>query len=731
MANPGLIRQTTLEAATEGVQVITKAFERSIMEDAGQLGWFVDVTNDTFSFMQTDRDFKGFLFGAGGADTWDMGLKRLSTELYAFRNYPADDDYTDFRVRELQASRIPHANVVAWGAAGDGATDDRSAISDALSELKTAGGGELFFPPGTFRMSTGISDSDLKGITIRGSGITTSTLKLDDVAARHFAFTASEGITFRDLTFQGAGSTTASNVGGGINMPLGSKSFNEGHRFENLQFLSMSETAIEVPTSRGLVISNVKIEDNALDMVDLTSPFTAHIESLLMVNGQQRGLYIHGGGKDVGVYASRAFQCGIGYEVDAAAVVFSGCTAEDGQNRSASFPGYGFVAGDTNSLVTLLNTCVISTAGITPYVENTGSEFAKFNARNVMAGVTVTESNAGGASAFSSEIDAQAGIDISGGALKIAGSTVIDASENADFGGTLAVGGNTSFGGDASFGNTVAIRFKDAGGSLRNVLTVGADDDVVIGGTSLDDIRFNIANRADHVVFTTVGVGINQSSPGAELHVVSQAAGRVGLIVDTAASPSANCAQFQINGTTRWSMDYRDSTGQMLQLATYDIGINTGRRIWIGENSNSTTPAAGHVIFRDLNSVSNYVWVDGSGDIRTGGTAPVFAQDASGIVVGTQTSWHKAKYNINDWDGAGALQRIIDTDLHSFQFKDCGQRGDKLMHGFVIHDRDAWYAMNTAHNQTPVLDVPEVLGTLTAAVKHLAADVAELKREVG
>jgi hypothetical protein len=394
MANPGLIRQTTLEAATEGVQVITKAFEREIMEDAGQLGWFVDVTNDTFAFMQTDRDFKGFVFGAGGADTWDMGLKRLGSELMSFRNYPDDDDQVDFRVRELQASRIPHANVIAWGATGDGTTDDRSAISNALTELKTAGGGELFLPPGTFRMSTGISESDLKGITIRGAGITATTLKLDDVAVRHFIFTSAEGITFKDLTFQGAGSTTASNAGGGVNMPLGSNTFNEGHRFENLQFLEMSETAIEVPTSRGLVISNVKIDDNNLDMVELDSAFAASIESLIMTNGQQRGLYIHSESRDVTVRSSRSDACGIGFEVDQSGVYFQGVSAVEGANRSASFPGYGFVVGHTESQVLAHNVLVSSAAGITPIIENSGGLFRRTNyAVSLGAGLTFEDFN--------------------------------------------------------------------------------------------------------------------------------------------------------------------------------------------------------------------------------------------------------------------------------------------------------------------------------------------------
>ncbi len=883
MANPGLVRQTTLEAATEGVQVLDKVFEREIMRDAGQLGWFVDVTNDTFPFARADRDFKGFVFGDGGASNFDAGIKRLGVELYGFRNFPADDDQTDFRVRELQASRIPHANVIAWGATGDGTTDDRSAISDAITELKTAGGGELFFPPGTFRMSTGISETDLKGITIRGAGVTTSTLKLDDVAARHFAFTAAEGITFKDLTFQGAGSTTASNAGGGVNMPLGSKTFNEGHRFENVQFLEMSETAIEIPTSRGLVISNVKIEDNALDMVDLTNPQATHIESLLMVNGQQRGLFIHGGGKDVGVYASRALQCGIGYEVDAAAVVFSGSTAEDGQNRSASFPGYGFVAGDTLSLVTLLNSCVISTAGITADVETGGAEFAKLNYRTVLAGVTTTESIAGGGSIFPSGIETNliesffasrhtipdtplqivgyAGGASANHAVRIDGSmepgdnqsafgvnlqsaiTESGAGTHALFA-TAVVGAPVIVGGAAALTSVAALYLPDTttggatnnwsiyapgtsashlGGDLRvegdltltglgphaiggtpsanvglrltgvmgitaasdfasgfymdatvtgfegatntilgaqwapTLITQGALETInVVAGTGFDIpsitltagdtitiattvviegapteglLNFALLVIADDVVFGgQLAVG-GLGGPTAQVHFVSQSATSKALIVSSAASPTEPVAEFQVNGTVRWLFDERDSTGQMIQLGGYDIGTNTGRRIFIGENSNGSTPAAGHIIFRDLSSGSNYFWIDDSGDARVGTTAPTFSNDLSGTVVGAQTSWHERKTNIEPWDdGQWAVDRIMATDLHTFQFKDCGMRAQKEMHGYVIHDRDAWYAMNAAANQMPALDEAEILGTLTAVVKHLIADVAELKK---
>lgn len=896
MANPGLIKQTTLEAATEGVQVITKAFEREIMEDAGQLGWFVDVTNDTFAFMRPDRDFKGFLFGAGGADTWDMGLKRLGSELMSFRNYPDDDDQVDFRVRELQASRIPHANVKAWGATGDGTTDDRSAISNALTELKTAGGGELFLPPGTFRMSTGISESDLKGITIRGAGITTTTIKLDDVAVRHFIFTGSEGITFKDLTFQGAGSTTASNVGSGVNMPLGSNSFNEGHRFENVQFLGMSDIPVEIPSARGLVMSNIKIEDCNLDMIDLDSPFSASLSSLLLIGGQQRGLYVHGGGKDVGVYASRAFQCGIGFEVDAAAVVFSGVTAEDGQNRSASFPGYGFVAGDTISLVTLLNTCVISTAGITPYVENNGASFEKLNARTIMAGVTTTESPAGGggigiggtpvnnqiavwtgadelegdtgfvwngvglvvvqggignaldvkraagsvsarfitfgagiaqqasfvfgksatdsidvfaetadneslgqftwegvnssnsafgAASFSAEQDGAAGARVPGRLIfkTTSASDALVERMRIDSVGFITIGGVVAMGNGISVSEFVADHgltggldiITSVGGVLRLSANGTITGDELVGkvefwssdaSTTSSRIGGHFGLYADttwgsvhpegmfqwHVASGTgaetermrldkqgrLGINDSEASPLAQVHIISNNVGFPGLIVDTLASATSPVAQLKSNGNVLVSFASSNDAGTnffeavALNAVPFDNGTGAGKRINLRRNNNSSTPAAAALLLEDKGGSLQYFWPDDSaaeGVLRQSTTEPTNANNTAGVVVGDQTSWYELKTNIESWDdGEWAIKRLMETDLHTFQFENCSRRLNKMMHGYVIYDRDAWYAMNVAPNQTPCLDETEVLGTLTAAVKWLAA--AELKRRL-
>jgi hypothetical protein len=74
-----------------------------------------------------------------------------------------------------------------------------------------------------------------------------------------------------------------------------------------------------------------------------------------------------------------------------------------------------------------------------------------------------------------------------------------------------------------------------------------------------------------------------------------------------------------------------------LRLESYDNGTDTGRNIFIGRNTNATTPAAGYITFYDKSGTPYYVWVSDAGDLRINTVTPTFANDAAGVVVGTQT----------------------------------------------------------------------------------------------
>jgi hypothetical protein len=98
-------------------------------------------------------------------------------------------------------------DVTAFGAAGDGTTNDTAEINDAIDNLP-ATGGVLFFPPGVYLVT---ADDPAPftlpaGTRVLGSGRHATTIKTDDdpgAAARIFNVTGGERAEFYDLTIQG------------------------------------------------------------------------------------------------------------------------------------------------------------------------------------------------------------------------------------------------------------------------------------------------------------------------------------------------------------------------------------------------------------------------------------------------------------------------------------------------------------------------------------------------
>jgi len=76
-----------------------------------------------------------------------------------------------------------HFNVQTFGAIGNGSTDDTTSINSAIAALNTAGGGELYFPKGTYKIGSGATTS-LTIITVpchvRGDGVNLSIIKQYD-----------------------------------------------------------------------------------------------------------------------------------------------------------------------------------------------------------------------------------------------------------------------------------------------------------------------------------------------------------------------------------------------------------------------------------------------------------------------------------------------------------------------------------------------------------------------
>lgn len=57
-----------------------------------------------------------------------------------------------------------------YGAKGDGVTNDTTAIQNAINAANTAGGGTVYFPPGTYVTASGLSLDQMTGIRLYGAG---------------------------------------------------------------------------------------------------------------------------------------------------------------------------------------------------------------------------------------------------------------------------------------------------------------------------------------------------------------------------------------------------------------------------------------------------------------------------------------------------------------------------------------------------------------------------------
>lgn len=68
-------------------------------------------------------------------------------------------------------------NVKAYGAVGDGVANDRNAITSAIAAAVAAGGGEVFFPGGTYRIASAITVS--AKVNLRGASPAASVILVD------------------------------------------------------------------------------------------------------------------------------------------------------------------------------------------------------------------------------------------------------------------------------------------------------------------------------------------------------------------------------------------------------------------------------------------------------------------------------------------------------------------------------------------------------------------------
>ena len=100
-----------------------------------------------------------------------------------------------------------HFNVKAFGATGNGSTDDHTAVNAAIAALNSAGGGTLYFPNGTYKMTAAITTITVT-CKVMGDGINSTTINQTSTNDALVISTVGQCIV-QDLTLQTTSSYNA------------------------------------------------------------------------------------------------------------------------------------------------------------------------------------------------------------------------------------------------------------------------------------------------------------------------------------------------------------------------------------------------------------------------------------------------------------------------------------------------------------------------------------------
>lgn len=212
---------------------------------------------------------------------------------------------------------------------------------------------------------------------------------------------------------------------------------------------------------------------------------------------------------------------------------------------------------------------------------------------------------------------------------------------------------------------------------------------------------------------------------------------QVPILINMPSGGSAEAIVLQFNGVQRGFLRVRaDRIGLIFDAV--DGGAGSGSFVALGRNSNGSTPSAAYLQMQQGDGDQSVMWVDGSANLRIGTAGPTSATDTSGTVIGTQTSWHELKDNIEEWDEAGALAAIQGLTLYSYQMIEDGQKnfnGEKPTYkGIVITEEDrtnnAWFGLGYGENQIPVLNERNLFGYILAAIKEQATQIEALTARV-
>jgi hypothetical protein len=238
-------------------------------------------------------------------------------------------------------------NVTAYGAVGDGSTNNDVAIAAALAAIP-AQGGVLYFPRGTYNITAAIAAKS--NLVIRGEGRSATRIMQQNVNNDGISNTtgALAYITIEDIDIR---CTAATGTGAGIRLGLNSTASS---------YLSINRVNVQGFGSHGVylgrwiasTITAVRSQGHGGHgfWIDRGTSYT--LTGCYAVSCNLAGYYLSGTPLTyTSLVACAADSNGVGYSLDLAnGITLVSCGNEAGVNRSTSYPGTGVLISNSNNI---------------------------------------------------------------------------------------------------------------------------------------------------------------------------------------------------------------------------------------------------------------------------------------------------------------------------------------------------------------------------------------------
>ncbi len=188
-----------------------------------------------------NRASKYLFFGTDGAPSISSSVVNSEATVSTFMETVLDDATGRAALTTMGGMAV--YNVLTYGAAGDGATDDRAAIQAAISAASSAGGGTVFLPEATYNVAGTINL--VSEVNIIGEGINVTKIDYSGQDTPAFAATTTiSHVTIADMTIDGNSTDGTDGATDGIDISQTGSPLNASIHIVNVAITACQDSGI-------------------------------------------------------------------------------------------------------------------------------------------------------------------------------------------------------------------------------------------------------------------------------------------------------------------------------------------------------------------------------------------------------------------------------------------------------------------------------------------------------